>query len=160
MRINKNVLTGSVPFMFGKTGASLYADETLSTAERQDLIFHSICRITNNSFEGYTDDFFSRDANNVILEGNTVRCLGEYTHGGNKLALNNGNIVPASARPDSIPTLLFVLKNNTFTGWNYRENSINFNKPVNKNVDITNNRFINNTGTFRKEKDFIVSLTK
>lgn len=159
-RIYNNIITGSVSSVFGGTGASLYIDANLPAAERKQLISNATCSITYNHFKGSTDGFFARDPNNVIIEDNDINRLGDYTSGGNTRILQNGNIIARSVPDSTVPFLKFVLRNNTFTGWHYTPNSISFNRPINKDVIITNNRFINTTGSFKKEKNFIISITR
>ena len=160
IQILNNTLTGSVSSIFGSSGASLYTDSALSDTVRDIMIKKSICHIANNTFTGYTDGFFWRDPNHAVIEGNTVKRLGDYTSGGNKQVILNGNIIAKSNQPDTTQNYLFTFKNNTFENWNYTENSINFHKPVTTDININNNRFLNNAGTFKPEKDFTISITK
>jgi len=51
-----------------------------------------------------------------------------------------------------------LIKNNLFKGWNYTEFSINLQRPVNDRVDVSNNRFIDQVGTYRADKDFQVNM--
>ena len=158
-KIEDNTITGSVSYVFGGTGAALMADSTMPENERKELMSNSVCSITNNNFKGSTDGFFTREPNNVIIEGNIIEQTNEYTKGGNAKAEQMGNIISARNANKGAFFFKFILRNNTFIGWNYTANSINFTKPITKDVDISNNRFLNNTGTFKKEKSFTISIT-
>lgn len=159
--IEDNSIIGNVSTIFGGTDALLYGVNSETDANNR-FIFGSSLVIRGNTFVGYANTFLSRtDPVNLDVQDNIVSLFGPgYVTDASALTL--GNIIKgsvASVTPTlTVPAERMVIKNNLFKGWNYTRFSINLQRPVNSRVDVANNRFIDQTGTYRADKNFEVNL--
>ena len=143
--VEGNTLTGSGYSVFGGSSGSLRSTK------------NSRVYIRNNKFMGTTDGVFTRgNMDNIDVQNNTFQSLGEYQSNGT--IIGQGNIIMNGDTRNEVNRLVF--KNNTFIGWKYYRNSFNFNRKFNDSVNISNNRFINNKGNFRTDKNFTITITK
>lgn len=159
--ITNNTIIGRVSTIFGGTDGSLYG-ATSQVDPSGRFAFGSNLTLKGNTFVGYANAFTGRtDPVNLDIEDNYVSLFGPgpVPDAG---ALSLGNIVRgsvASITPTlTVPAERMVIKNNLFKGWNYNQFSINLQRPVNNRVDVSNNRFIDQVGTYRADKDFQVNL--
>ncbi|MCD0490357.1 hypothetical protein LPB86_19120 [Pedobacter sp. MC2016-14] len=159
--VEDNSIIGNVNSIFGGSDAILYgASSQVDVNDR--FVFGSSLIIKRNTFVGYANTFSNRtDPVNLDIEDNIVSLFGPgYVSDVSGLTL--GNIIKgsvASVTPTlTVPAERMVIKNNLFKGWNYTPFSINLQRPVNSRVDVSNNRFIDQVGTYRADKDFVVNL--
>jgi len=159
--IEGNSIIGNVVTIFGASDAVLYG-VTNQVDISNRFIFGTSLVIRGNTFVGYANSFLNRtDPFNLDVQDNIVNLLGP-AYRSDAAALSLGNIIRgsvASVTPTlKVPAERMVFKNNWFKGWNYNRFSINLQRPINSRVDISNNHFVDQAGTYRADKDFILNL--
>jgi len=159
--IEDNTIIGNIVNIFGFSGAWPYG-ATNQLTEGQRFVFGSAISIRRNTFVGYAETFMVRtDPINIDVQDNYVNRFGPAWYP-DANAPNLGNIIRGSVssiKPTlTVPAEVMIFKNNLFKGWNYTQFSFNLQRPLDDRVDISNNRFIDQTGTYRADKDFVINL--
>jgi hypothetical protein len=161
LAIEDNTIIGNIVNIFGSSAALPYGASN-QVVENQRFVFGSAMTIRRNTFVGYTDNFTVRpDPFNIDVQDNYVNRFGpSWKPDLNAAGL--GNIIRGSVSSPTptltVPAENLTVRNNVFKGWNYSQFSFNLQRPLNDRVDISNNRFFDQTGTYRADKDFVISI--
>ncbi len=152
--VDDNKIVGSCRSPFGSTDGWAYSDTNTQFSTNRIFNWGQGVFMRRNTFEGYTDKILERaDPENLVFEKNTIISHGTYS---TPPLTTTGNVVDAAATKE--PATRFIFKDNDFFGWRYGFSSIKYARPMDSHVDISNNRFYRQTGTDRKDKDFVVTL--
>lgn len=149
--INNNTIQGRINRIFGSSGALSYGT-TNQVDQNERFGFGQACIITNNRFDGYTDQFINRGPTNLVVKDNDINRFGPYGETPSADS-SNGNII----RNGTVSTNSYervVFKDNTFRNWYYMPNSLTISGPRSVRWDVSNNLFVNTNSPFRTG-DFI-----
>ena len=158
--IEDNTIIGNIVSIFGYSDALPYG-ATNQVDVNQRFVFGNALTIKRNTFVGYTETFMARtDPFNIDVQDNYVNRFGPAWYpDGNAPML--GNVIRGSVSSVTptltVPAERLIFKNNLFKGWNYTQFSINLQRPLNDRIDVSNNRFIDQVGSYRADKDFVVN---
>jgi len=158
--IEDNTIIGNIVSIFGYSDGLPYG-VTNQVDVNSRFVFGNALTVKRNTFVGYTETFMARtDPMNIDVQDNYVNRFGPAWYpDGNAPAL--GNIVRGSVSSVTptlkIPAERIIVKNNIFKGWNYTQFSFNLQRPLSDRIDVSNNRFIDQAGSYRADKDFVVN---